>query len=105
MSNQHCPAVKKKWTRELRAERQEKGTGEQRSSTARGAGHDLGAQIPGGSLLQEHSTGGEGGQGLIGPFTPGAGQAVGNGELLRGAEQETEDRNTWEIAVCGGPCA
>ena len=79
-----------------------------RSSTCKGAevqGTTGKLRITGGPWLQGHSTGGEGGQGLIWHFLPGAGQALGNGELLRGTEQESECRSTWKIMVCGGPCA
>lgn len=38
-------------------------------------------------------------------WSPGAGQSLGNGELLGGAEQEREGRSRWEIAVHRGPCA
>ena len=64
-----------------------------RSSTGRGSevpGTTWGLGVTSGSLLQEHSTGGEGGQGLTGGFLPGAGQALGNGELLRVRERVRE---------------
>lgn len=50
-------------------------------------------------------TGGEGGQDLIWQFLPGAGQALGNREILRGTNQESECTSTWKIVVCGGPSA
>lgn len=40
---------------------------------------------------------GKGGKGLILHLIPGAGQAIGHGELLRDTEQEKEYRSRWKI--------